>query len=129
MHCIVGSTAALTGLQIQVTDEAIEEQQQIAKDELLRLAACAEQGSDHPLSRAVLQAAKKRGLVLQTLAEDACVYYVGSGVKCDTGSGVVLVGNRGLMEEQQVREGKSCVIFEFSISNMNNIVLYRDASC
>ena len=27
----------------------------------------------------------------------------GSGVQCDTGHGVVLVGNRALMDEQQVR--------------------------
>ena len=76
--------------------------QQTAKDELLRLAASAEQSSDHPLSRAVLDAARRRGLVLHALAEDATVLYVGSGVQCDTGFGVVLVGNRALMDEQQV---------------------------
>jgi anti-sigma factor ChrR (cupin superfamily) len=34
------------------------EQQQAAQDEILRLAATAEQGSDHPLSRAILDAAR-----------------------------------------------------------------------
>lgn len=78
------------------------ESQQTAKDDLLRLAASAEQSSDHPLSRAVLDAARRRGLALHALKEDATVLYVGSGVQCDTGFGVVLVGNRALMEEQQV---------------------------
>lgn len=82
--------------------EESEDVQQTARDELLRLAASAEQSSDHPLSRAVLEAARKRGLVLHALAEDATVLYVGSGVQCDTGFGVVLVGNRVLMEDQQV---------------------------
>jgi len=44
---------------------------------LLQLAASAEQSSDHPLSRAVLQAAKERHLVLHQLKEDATVYYIG----------------------------------------------------
>lgn len=85
-----------------IIDES-SEQQEVAQDELLRLAATAEQSSDHPLSRAVLDAAKARHLELPTLAENATVSFVGSGVRCDTGKGVVLVGNRALMEEQQVR--------------------------
>jgi cation transport ATPase len=37
------------------------------------------------------------------LAEDATQHFVGSGVRCETASGVVLVGNRTLMDEQHVR--------------------------
>eukprot|EP01032_Pedospumella_encystans_P007845 gene7845-9354_t len=73
------------------------------ENNLLVLAATAEQSSDHPLSRAILHAAKDRHLKLFALAEDATVMFVGSGVQCDTGAhGIVLVGNRALMEEQQV---------------------------
>lgn len=49
---------------------------------LLQLAATAEQSSDHPLSRAVLQAAKERHLVLHPLREDATVYFIGQCCVC-----------------------------------------------
>ena len=101
---IGGGGGATSNTTDNGTDSSGALDEQAAKDEILRLAASAEQSSDHPLSRAVLEAARSRGLVLHNLAEDAAVYYVGSGVKCDTASGVVLVGNRMLMEEQQVRK-------------------------
>lgn len=92
-----------------IIDES-SEQQQAAQDDVLRLAATAEQSSDHPLARAVLEAARQRHLELPALSEDATVAFVGSGVRCDTGKGVVLVGNRALMEEQQVHMLDYCVV-------------------
>lgn len=97
-----GSLSPAQAAAAAASSEDSEDAQQTARDELLRLAATAEQSSDHPLSRAVLEAARKRGLVLHALAEDAAVLHVGSGVQCDTGFGMVLVGNRALMEDQQV---------------------------
>jgi len=47
------------------------------ENNLLILAATAEQSSDHPLSRAILHAAKERHLKLYALAEDATVMFVG----------------------------------------------------
>ena len=47
------------------------------ENNLLVLAATAEQSSDHPLSRAILHAAKERHLKLFALAEDATVMFVG----------------------------------------------------
>ena len=49
---------------------------------LLQRAATAEQSSDHPLSRAVLQAAKERHLALHPLREDATVYFIGQCCVC-----------------------------------------------
>lgn len=43
-----------------------------------------------------------RHLDLPALAEDATQHFVGSGVRCETAEGVVLVGNRALMDEQHV---------------------------
>jgi Cu+-exporting ATPase len=74
----------------------------LTQDVLLWIAACAEQMSEHPLARALLQSAKLRGLLLEPLGEDVAVSHVGSGVRCISGLGTVLVGNRSLMEASDV---------------------------
>lgn len=76
-----------------------------ASDCLLWLAATVEQMSEHPLARAVLQAAETRGLNLEPVAEGAATSFVGSGIACDTSAGKVLVGNRGFLEQQGVAVG------------------------
>lgn len=53
--CVIYRTGSISPAHI--LDES-SEQQQPAQDEVLRLAAIAEQSSDHPLSRAILDAAR-----------------------------------------------------------------------
>ncbi|MBL8144768.1 MAG: copper-translocating P-type ATPase, partial [Anaerolineae bacterium] len=70
------------------------------ESELLRLAASAERGSEHPLAAAVVQAATERGLALAALAEfnnDA-----GMGVTAEIDGRVVRVGSRRYMAEHGV---------------------------
>jgi P-type Cu+ transporter len=69
---------------------------EISEDELLRLAASVEKGSEHPLGEAILAEAGNRGL---TLAEpQAFVAEVGYGVEADVDGLSVLVGNLRMME-------------------------------
>jgi Cu+-exporting ATPase len=68
--------------------------------ELLRLAATAERGSEHPLGAAIVEGARARGIVLpDTEAFDAVP---GHGVTARVEGRTVLVGNRRFMEEQGV---------------------------
>jgi Cu+-exporting ATPase len=69
-------------------------------EELLRLAATAEQPSDHPLARLLLEEADTRGLVLEAVEEFQD--HPGSGISTKCQSGRVLVGNRRLLEDQGV---------------------------
>jgi Cu+-exporting ATPase len=69
-------------------------------DELLRIAASAEQRSEHPLAKAILHAANERGLALESVAEFQAV--PGSGVSAKIGGATVLVGTRRLLTEQGV---------------------------
>ena len=62
----VDKTGTLTRGEPEVTDVV---PLAISEDEALTLAAGLEQGSEHPLARAVLRAAKERGLVPAVLAE------------------------------------------------------------
>lgn len=109
-----------------IMDDHNGDKQQQIQDEVLLLAATAEQGSDHPLSRAILDAARNKNMHLPPLKEDATVLHVGSGVRCETDVGVVLVGNRLLMEAQGVREFFSnfpqplCLNLTFSFSLENS---------
>ena len=75
-----------------------------AADKLLRVAATAEQGSEHPLATAVLKAAQSRFLCVESVSEDAFEVVVGSGVRCKISDGIALVGNKGFLEKNGITE-------------------------
>ncbi len=62
----VDKTGTLTRGEPEVTDLVGEN---VADDEAIRLAAALEQGSEHPLARAVLECARTRGVSLPALAD------------------------------------------------------------
>jgi P-type Cu+ transporter len=70
------------------------------EDELLRLAASLEQGSEHPLAAAIVKAAKDRGLTLPP----ANVFQsrTGQGVAGDVEGRHVLIGNPGLFQQSGI---------------------------
>ncbi|MDP3047629.1 MAG: heavy metal translocating P-type ATPase, partial [Chloroflexota bacterium] len=76
-------------------------------DELLRLAASAERGSEHPLGAAIVAAAKEKGL---TLAEPQNFQALpGQGISAAIGGTPVLLGNRRLMETNGVDVGLAAI--------------------
>jgi Cu+-exporting ATPase len=64
-------------------------------DELLRLVAAAERGSEHPLAAAVARAAAQRGLIVPEASDFAAT--PGLGVRATVEGHEVLVGNERLM--------------------------------
>src|SRR5437879_13436360 len=74
-----------------------------AADEILALAAAAEQASEHPLGEAVVARAKERGLALPPMREFSTV--AGQGIDAMTTDGRVLLGNRTLMDARGVDGG------------------------
>jgi P-type Cu+ transporter len=71
-----------------------------SEDRLLQLAASAEQRSEHPLARAVLQAAEARELTL--LPIEAFQARPGMGLEANVGGTNVLAGNTRLFEEHGI---------------------------
>lgn len=69
-------------------------------DDLLRLAASAEFGSEHPLGRAIVKAAEEKGLALHSVDEFRAL--PGFGVAATLGGVDVLLGNLALMEGEGV---------------------------
>jgi Cu+-exporting ATPase len=73
------------------------------ENELLRLVAGLEQGSEHPLGAAVVEAAKSRGLTLGSASEFQS--HTGLGVSGQVEGRRVLIGNERLLEESGISAG------------------------
>ena len=68
-----------------------------AEDEVLRLAASLDQGSEHPLAGAIVQAARERGLVLDKA--EGFESGTGMGVRGSVGGQALALGNTALMTQ------------------------------
>ncbi|MBI2183483.1 MAG: heavy metal translocating P-type ATPase [Thaumarchaeota archaeon] len=73
----------------------------LAENEVLRLAAIAERGSEHPLGEAIVKGAKERGLNISE--PNGFEAIPGQGIKASYDGKSILIGNRRLMEESKVR--------------------------
>ena len=71
-----------------------------AEDEVLRLAASLDQGSEHPLAAAVVAAAREKGLVLDKAEGFESV--AGLGVRGTVGGKALALGNSALMAQSKV---------------------------
>jgi Cu+-exporting ATPase len=73
----------------------------VGEDELLRLAAGAERGSEHPLGEAIVRAAESRGLAV---GERAAKFnaLAGHGVDAEVEGRRLLLGNAALMNERGI---------------------------
>jgi Cu+-exporting ATPase len=70
-------------------------------DDMLRLVAEAEQGSEHPLAAAIVEGAKARGLALSAAPEHFTAF-AGRGLEAIVEGHAVLVGTRRLLGERSV---------------------------
>jgi Cu+-exporting ATPase len=73
---------------------------EVDADELLRVAATAEQGSEHPLARVVVDAAVARQITIDVRTEFTAL--PGAGVQARGGGRTILVGTRRLFEEHGI---------------------------
>ncbi|MCL5997998.1 MAG: heavy metal translocating P-type ATPase, partial [Chloroflexi bacterium] len=96
---IFDKTGTLTVGQPKVV-EAVAAGNPVTQDELVRLVASAEQSSEHPLAQAVVEYAQERKLVLSQPNDFEAI--PGHGLRARVDGRVVLVGNRKLMNDNQV---------------------------
>jgi P-type Cu+ transporter len=97
---VFDKTGTLTVGRLVVTDVIAAPGSGIGNDELLALAAAAEQGSEHPLGETIVARAKEQGLALPPISEFATV--PGQGIDAMTTDGRVLLGNRTLMDARGI---------------------------
>jgi Cu+-exporting ATPase len=116
---VLDKTGTITLGKPSVTDVIVTQQDR--QDEILRLIASAERGSEHPLGQAVVKAAQERGLALSE--PDGFEAVAGHGIRAQVDDHTVLVGTprwlasegnslNGLGEavERLQAEGKTAVV-------------------
>ncbi len=97
---VLDKTGTLTRGEPAVTDVLTGTSWSGDKDQLLRLAASAERGSEHPLGEAVVRAAQSAGLALS--APTAFEAITGHGIRAQVDGRNLLIGNRKLMLDEHI---------------------------
>jgi len=93
---VLDKTGTITRGQPAVTDIVTSENESWTPDELLRLAASVEKGSEHPLGEAIWAEATTRGLPL--IEPSGFLAEAGLGVSAEVEGHAVAVGNLRMME-------------------------------
>ena len=128
---IVDKTGTLTEGKPEVTD--IVPIEPINAQELLQIAASLEQGSEHPLARAVLDSAQKMQLPLQSIDDFSAI--TGSGITARMNGTQYLLGSPKFLtqqgaavDEQQITalqaEGKTVIGIASTSGNNSQILGY-----
>jgi P-type Cu+ transporter len=97
---VLDKTGTLTRGEPQLTDVVVSNG--VHEDELLRLVASAERGSEHPLGEAIVKGARQRGIALSEAEEFDAV--TGGGIRARVDGHSVLVGNSRFLSEAGVTE-------------------------
>ena len=101
---VFDKTGTLTEGKPSVTD-IIDISRGIGENELLRLAAIAESGSEHPLGQAIVRKARESGLPVSNPESFEAVS--GHGLRATYAGHTILIGNRKLMHENGIEVGTS----------------------
>jgi Cu+-exporting ATPase len=97
---ILDKTGTITRGEPAVTDIVASNQSSVNSEELLRLAASAERGSEHPLGEAIVRSATEQGLALSEPAGFEGI--AGHGIAADVDGRHILIGNLRLMQRENV---------------------------
>lgn len=98
---VLDKTGTVTKGQLAVTDVITAENHAGKRDEILRMAASAERGSEHPIAHAIVTAAKRQGLSLTSPERFDAV--AGQGVSAHVESRRVLLGNQSFLQREGVQ--------------------------
>ncbi|MGB3632990.1 MAG: heavy metal translocating P-type ATPase [Rubrobacteraceae bacterium] len=98
---VLDKTGTLTRGKPELTD--IKTTNGFSENELLRLVASAERGSEHPLGEAIVEGARERDIRLADAEQFEAV--AGRGIKARVDGHEVLAGNAGLLESEGLAEG------------------------
>ena len=93
---VLDKTGTLTRGQLTLTDVLTDK----GESELLQLSASAERGSEHPIGKAIVQAAKERGLGI--IAPSAFKAVAGHGIIAQVGENRVVIGNLSLIQQHGI---------------------------
>jgi P-type Cu+ transporter len=99
---LLDKTGTITKGKPELTDAIAQEGMSV--DDMLRLVAQAEQGSEHPLAAAIVEGAKARNLLLNVYP-DRFTALAGRGLEATVEGHTLLVGTRHLLQERSIDFG------------------------
>ncbi|HET6573864.1 MAG TPA: cation-translocating P-type ATPase family protein [Fimbriiglobus sp.] len=99
----------------------------VTADELLRTAASAEQASEHPIARLVVDEARRRNLPLDEVG--AFQAQPGAGVTAAVGRSAVVVGTRRLLEERGIAipDAAAPLLEQLDAAGQTSLLVARDS--
>lgn len=109
---VLDKTGTITKGEPEVTD--VISLTDLTEDEVLRLAASAERGSEHPLGQAIIDGARARNIILAEPVDFAAI--PGHGIEARVDGQFVLLGNRKLMKDR----GINTAAVEAEIQDLEN---------
>ena len=98
---VLDKTGTITRGKPAVTDIVLADGFTGSRDDLLALAAAAEQGSEHPLGEAIVERARESGLALGAVESFESV--TGRGISAVVGGRALLLGNAALLRDWAIR--------------------------
>ena len=133
---VFDKTGTLTMGKPSVTD-LVPLTEKIGEQELLRLTAIAESGSEHPLAQAIINKAKENGIPITSPNSFEAIS--GHGLKATYSNHTIMIGNRKMMEDNQVavtesvdaklsefeKEGKTAVLVAID-NTLSGIIAISD---
>lgn len=97
---VLDKTGTITKGEPELTDVVTVANNGIDGNELLRLAASAEKGSEHPLGEAIVRAAEAKRLILAHTSNFNAI--AGHGIEAEVEGHRLLLGNLKLMREREI---------------------------
>ncbi len=99
---VFDKTGTLTEGEPSLTDVVVHDSN-LTQEDVLRLAAVAEKGSEHPLGEAIVEGAERRGIRVHDADEFKAI--PGMGIEAKVEGKRVLLGTRRLMESKNIEVG------------------------
>jgi P-type Cu+ transporter len=106
----------------------------LTQEEILRLSASAEHGSEHPIGRAIVKAAKEKGLAIATAEQFRAVG--GFGIRATVEDQAIIIGNLRMMQNEGIiigdiqnvvnklqTEGKTVMVIAMNKVNSKELVM------
>jgi P-type Cu2+ transporter len=100
-YIVLDKTGTLTEGKFGVTKMVESSKQKVVRDEILRLAAAVEMHSQHSIAQGVLNYAKENNIEFDAAKDFKS--YPGKGAEGKVGGDLVVVGNRMMMEEKNIK--------------------------
>ena len=133
---VFDKTGTLTVGKPSVTD-VVPLRENMGEQELIRLAAIAESGSEHPLAKAIINKAKENGNPITH--PDSFEAISGHGLKATYSNHTIMIGNRRMTEDNQIaviesvdaklsefeKEGKTAVLVAID-NTLSGIIAISD---